>query len=348
MPMRTTLQGPVQPFNPKTTDAASAPATVAQAPRAAPAQRVDSGHFDGGVTAAGLNPLVPAGLQKATLERALTLAETLAQQGKVPLFVIDHRLTGLDDRPLIADGLQTLARRRGVSELFDVSAALSRGELKFLPGYTEQASDAWRHAHPKLMQKYPGAFGAEGTRIDIGFMEHPVRMANATAGLAELDAALKLRTGGRGRLVFAGSGTGTTADLLSVYTRSKAEGGAGLDAPDVRFGAPNPSPEADQRAQALAEAFEREHPGEVVPLDRDSRGKAGWVEVLESERGPNGEEQVVVAFADDRLHNRIAVQAAGRLGTNLIAIRAAAPGISVSESDANNPNQVSTFSLNPG
>lgn len=311
-------------------------------------RNTDSAKFTGGVTAAGLNPLVPAELQKATWSRTLTLAETMAKQGKVPLIVIDHRLAGLDDRPIIRQGFQRLVNQGNVTELKDLDAAMKNGTLKFLPGYTEQASDAWRDAHPELVAKYPGVFGSEGSRINIGFMGISVREANANAGLQELEAALKLRTGGKGRLVFAGSGTGTAEDFRSVYARSKESGGGGLANPDVRFGAPNPSGAANERAQEFASAYEKKNPGDgEVPLDHDSRGKAGWIETLEREPGPGGEEQVVVAFADDRLHNRIAAQAAGKLGQNLIAIKVSAPGISVSPTGNSSENQVSTFSPNP-
>jgi hypothetical protein len=332
--------------------AAHAPAPLApfaaQVNSVATGRDADGEAFTGAVTVAGLNPIVPAALQKETLERVLTLAERTAQQGKIPVVVIDHRLTGLDDRPIIKDGLQNLARVSGVTELFDVDAALKSGTLKSLPGYTEQASDAWRQAHPELMNKYPGVFGSPGTRINIDFMRHPVTLANATAGLSELEAALKVRTGGKGKLVFAGQGTGQRQDFVSVYTRAQEQGGAGLENPDVRFGGPPVSPEADARAEQFALEYEADHPQDgKVPLDFDSRAKAGWIETLEKEEGPNGEEVVVVAFADDRLHNRIAAQAASTLGENMLAIKAAAPGLSVSQSDAANPNQVSTFSPNP-
>jgi hypothetical protein len=319
-----------------------APATPA--PKKANTRNVDGGDFNGGVTAAGLNPLVPAALQKATWDRTLKLAETMAKQGKNPLIVIDHRLTGLDDRPIIRKGFEALVESNDITELKDIDAALKNGTLKFLPGYTEQASDAWREAHPDLVKKYPGAFGSPGGRVPINFMGYSVRDANATAGLAELDAALKLRTGGKGRLVFAGSGTGQLDDFKSVYARPKDQGGGGLTNPDVRFGAPAPSAEANTRASEFASAYEKEHPTDgEVPLDHDSRGKAGWIETLEKE-DPNN---VVVAFVDDRLHNRVAAQAAGKLGHNMIAIRAVAPGISVAASDTKNENQISTFSPNP-
>lgn len=309
-------------------------------------RNADSAQFNGGVTAAGLNPLVPAALQKATWDRALTLAETMAKQGKVPLIVIDHRLSGLDDRPIIKKGFEKLVAN--IPELKNVDAALANGTLKFLPGYTEQASDAWRQAHPELMKKYPGVFGSPGTRLNIGFMSYPVSDANANAGLLELETALKMRTGGKGRLVFAGAGTGTADMFKSVYERSRESGGGGLKNVDIRFGSPSPSAAADARAGEFATAYEKKNPGDgEVPLDHDSRGKAGWIEALENEPGPGGAEQVVVAFADDRLHNRIAAQAASKLGQNMIAIRVAAPGISVAPSDAGSENQISTFHPNP-
>lgn len=347
MPMPPKLSGASRPIAPKTTSPAPQNSAPPEKVTGNSTRNTDATEFNGGVTAAGLNPLVPAALQKATWERALTLAETMAKQGKAPIILIDHRLTGLDDRPIIKAGLQELAKNNGVSELKDVDAALKNGTLKFLPGYTEQASDAWRAAHPELVKKYPGVFGSEGSRININFMGYPITQSNATAGLAELDAAIKLRTGGKGRIVMAGQGSGTLEQVKSIYSRPKEQGGAGLSNADVRFGAQTPSAEADAKAAQFAAAFEEAHPGESVPLDHDSRAKAGWVETLEREKSPGGLEQVVVAFADDRLHNRIAGQAASKLGTNMIAIKVSAPGISVAGGDSGNANQISTFSPNP-
>jgi len=327
--------------------AAPTPAGLQRAPTA-PARPVDTQQFAPSVTAAGLNPAVSAERQKATFERVFKLGKLLVSQGKVPVIVIDHRLTAMDDRPIIKAGLQDLARRNNVTELLDVDAALANGTLKSLPGYTEQASDHWRAQHPELVAKYPQVFGGEGSRLNIGFMSHSPREANATAGLAELAQRWAVETGGKGQIVFAGSGTGTLADFVNVYSRPKAQGGAGLENPDVRFGAPSPSAAATARAQALVQTYNQQHQDEEpVRLDQDSAGKAGWIETIEGEQGPNGEEKVVAAFIDDRAHNRIGAEGAAKLGQNLIAIKADAPGLSFSQNDDANENQISTFSPNP-
>jgi hypothetical protein len=327
----------------------SSPVSVEQTGSAAgPSPVTDEAQFGEVAAAAALNPLVPAALQRATWDRVLSLAETVATQGKVPLIVVDHRLSGLDDRPILRRGLERLVQANNVTPLRDLDVAFESGALKFLPGYTEQASDAWRLAHADLVRAYPGVFGEPGTRIPLDFMSFSVREANATAGLADLEAALKRRTGGRGRLVFAGAGSGAAEDFASVYSRPVEQGGAGLFNPDVRHGSPSPSAAADERAQVFARAYESRHVNEgPVPLDHDSRGKAGWIETLEAEVGAGGAEQVVVAFADDRLHNRIAAQAAGKLGERMLAIKVAAPGMSVSALESDAEYQTSTFSPNP-
>src|SRR4051812_16403374 len=85
-----------------TTPKLNAPTSPAPAPAAATIDRTrDTGHFPGGVTPAGLTPAVSPALQKATFERVFSLGKMLAGQGKVPVIVIDHRLTGLDDRPIL-------------------------------------------------------------------------------------------------------------------------------------------------------------------------------------------------------------------------------------------------------
>src|SRR6185436_6174883 len=262
--------------------------------------------------------------------------------------VIDHRLTGMDDRPIIKAGMAELAQANNIPELKDVDAALKNGTIKFLPGYTEQASDHWRNEHKDLVAKYPNAFGAPGTRIPINFMGHSPREANAVDGLAELEARWKMETGGKGQIIFAGSGTGQKEDFVNVYSRPKTEGGGGLTNPDVRFGAPSPSPEADAKAQALADAYNARHPNEPpVRLDFDSRGKAGWIETIERETGPGGEEKVVAAFIDDRAHNRLGAEGAAKLGDRMLMVKSAAPGISFSQNDNDNPNLISTFKPNP-
>src|SRR3954447_8962840 len=64
--------------------------------RAANTRNLDSGEFRAGVTPAGLNPAIPPELQKATFERVFSLGRMLVEQGKVPVIVIDHRLTAMD------------------------------------------------------------------------------------------------------------------------------------------------------------------------------------------------------------------------------------------------------------
>lgn len=301
----------------------------------------------GGVTAAGLNPAVSPERQRQTFENVFKLGRELVAEGKVPVIVIDHRLTGMDDRPIIKAGLKELATANDISELKDVDAALKNGTLKFLPGYTEQASDHWRAEHQELVNKYPGAFGAPGTRIPINFMGHSPREANAVDGLAELQARWKLETGGKGQIIFAGSGTGSREDFVNVYSRPKSEGGAGLPDPDVRFGAPSPSAEATAKAEALVAAYNAKHGGEEpVRLDGDSRGKAGWIETIEREN-VDGQPKVVAAFIDDRAHNRFGAAGAGALGERMMMIKSAAPGISFAQTDNDNPNLISTFKPNP-
>lgn len=313
-----------------------------------PSQQLSGGTPNGGVTELGLNPAVAPDRQRQTFENLFRLGRELAAEGKVPVIVIDHRHTGLDDRPIVRAGLQDLARSANITELRDLDAALQNGTLKFLPGYTEQASDHWRAEHPELVAKYPGVFGAPGSRIPIGFMGKSPREANAVDGLAELEARWKMETGGKGQIIFAGSGSGSAEDFASVYRRPKSEGGAGLPNPDVRHGAPQPSAEANARAEQRVAAFNARHPNDPpVRLDHDSRGKAGWVETIERERGPNGEEVVVAAFIDDRAHNRIASAAASKLGDRMMQIKSASPGISFAQLDNDNANLISTFKPNP-
>ncbi len=309
----------------------------------APPRVKDSGAFAAGVTSAGLHPDLSAERQKATFERIFALGKQVAAKGETPVIVIDHRLTGLDDRPIIKKGLQQLGQDANIDELKDVEASLANGTLKFLPGYTEQASDHWRDLHPELVAKYPDALGPRGSRLNINFMGFSSREANATAGLAELEARWKLETGGKGKIIFAGAGTGTAEDFASVYRRPKEEGGAGLENPDVRHGAPAPSPEATARAQKLLVEYTQSHPGEdPVGLDRDSSGKAGWIETIESE-GTN----TVVAFIDDRAHNRLGAIGAAKLGKEMIAVKSLAPGLSYSQNDNGTELAISTFSPNP-
>jgi hypothetical protein len=288
-------------------------------------------------------------VQRATFERVFEQGRRIAADGKIPVIVVDHRLTGLDDRPIIKKGLEDFAQRNGVKELRDVNAALQDGTLKFLPGYTEQASDHWRAEHQELISKYPpGTFGAPGTRLDIRFMGYSAREANATAGLSELESEWKRATGGKGEIIFAGAGTGSAEDFASVYRRPVEQGGAGLQNPDVRHGSPQPSEAANTRASQLAAAYTAQHTSEpAVRLDQDSRGKAGWVETIERERGPAGEEKVVAAFIDDRAHNRIGVTGAATLGEQVIAIKSVAPGLSYSQNDNGNVNVISTFDPTP-
>jgi hypothetical protein len=316
--------------------------------------RVDSNEIPpaisapGGVTAAGLNPAVSPEQQRATFERIFRLGREQVSQGKIPVIFLDHRLTALDDRPITRKGFERLVRQHGVDELKNLDEAMANGTLKFLPGYTEQACDHWRQAHAELVAKYPKAFGAPGSRIEIGFMDFPVRESHAAQGLAALVARWKVETGGLGKVVFAGAGSGTQEDFEAVYSRPVAEGGGGIENPDVRFGRPAVSDEADQRAQAMVDAYNAAHPNEPkVELDRNSKGKAGWVETIERETGPNGAPQVVVAIIDDREHNRMAAQAASKLGDRMVAVKAVAPGLSHSQVGNDNPNAISTFTPNP-
>lgn len=302
---------------------------------------------NGGVTELGLNPAVSPDRQRQTFENVFKLGRELVAQGKVPVIVIDHRLTGMDDRPIIKAGLKELADANNIPELKDVDAALKNGTLKFLPGYTEQASDHWRAEHKDLVEKYPNAFGGPGSRIPIGFMGHNPREANAVDGLSDLQARWAMETGGKGQIIFAGSGVGSKEDFVNVYSRPKSEGGGGLANPDVRFGAPSPSPEANAKAGAAVAAYNAKHPGEApVRLDGDSSGKAGWIETIESE-SVDGAPKVVAAFIDDRAHNRIASQAASALGDRMMMIKSAAPGISFAQLDNDNANLISTFKPNP-
>ena len=358
MPKVTERPAPVLNRNPVDVGAAGNPLTTAQLNQ--PGKVVGANGVDsvkavggkqpasvGGVTAQGLNPAVSPELQKATWENVFKLGRQLSEQGKVPVIMLDHRLTALDDRPIIRKGMEALAKSNNITELKDLDAAMANGTLKFLPGYTEQASDAWRDAHPDLVAKYPNAFGSPGSRIPINFMGYSVRESNATEGLLDLQARWKLETGGKGEIIFAGSGAGTRDDFAAVYSRPVAQGGGGISNPDVRFGAPNPSAEADAKAQRLVADFNAKHPNdEPVELDHDSRGKAGWIETIEKE-SVNGQPKVVAAFVDDRAHNRIAVEAAASLGTRMLAIKSDAPGISFSQLDNGNENQISTFKPNP-
>jgi hypothetical protein len=299
----------------------------------------------GGVTAAGLNPAVSPEQQRATFERLFQLGRERALLGESPVLVLDHRLTAIDDRPITRKGFEQLVRAHGVDELKNLDEAMANGTLKFLPGYTEQASDHWRQEHAELVQKYPAAFGAPGSRLDIDFMSFSVRDSHAAEGLATLVARWNVETMGRGKVIFAGAGTGTKEDFEAVYSRPVAEGGGGIANPDVRFGAPSvKDDDANNRAQAKVDAYNATHRNEPpVQLDRDSRGKAGWIETIEREPAPNGLPQVVVGFIDDRAHNRMAAQAAGKLGDRMITVRAVAPGLSFSQAEKDNPNAISTF-----
>jgi hypothetical protein len=179
-------------------------------------------------------------------------------------------------------------------------------------------------------------------------MGQSVRNANATAGLAELTARWLSETSGLGKLIFAGAGTGSAADFREVYSRPVAQGGGGLNNPDVRFGSPSASREANSRAAAGAVAFNAAHPDEPpAVLDGDSQGKAGWIESIESEQRTDGLSQVVAGFFDDRAHNRLAAQAAGFLRDRMMVIKAVGPGISFSQLDNRAPWQVSSFVPNP-
>jgi hypothetical protein len=296
----------------------------------------------GGVTAAGLNPAVSPQIQRATFERIFQRGREIADAGQTPVVVVDHRLTALDDRPIIRAGFEALVRRNNITELRDLDAAMGTGVLKFLPGYTEEASDHWRQAHASLVAQYPAAFGAKGERIPIEFMNYPLRQANATANLAEFVNRWRAETGGRGEVIFAGAGSGALEELRQVYMKPVAEGGAGLNNPDVRFGAPELSSEGEARAVAAIARFNAAHPGATpVEHDRDSRGKAGWIEAIEREG------KVVAAFIDDRAHNRLAVQAVGSQGDRMVVVKAVAPGLSFSQVDNDNANQISTFGPNP-
>jgi hypothetical protein len=295
-----------------------------------------------------LNPEVSASTQRATWQRVFAAGRAIVADNKIPVLVVDHRLTGLDDRPILKKGLAALAQLAGITELRDVDAALKNGTLKSLPGYTAEASDHWRSQHPALVAAYPNDLGQRGTRLNLGFMSHSPREANATAGLKELVATWTLETSGKGRVAFVGAGTGSAEDVKSVYERPIAEGGAGLKNVDARLGAPSVSATARARAQKLVDAYHAAHPGSPrVLLDHDSDGKAGFIEQIEAERGPNNEETVVAAFIDDRAHNRFGALGAAKRGRELIAVRAAGPGISVSQVEKDNPNLISTFHPQP-
>lgn len=290
-----------------------------------------------------LNPAVDAATQRATWERTFALGRRLVSEGKVPVIFIDHRLTGLDDRPIIKAGLQELARASAIPELLDVDAALQNGTLKSLPGYTTEASDHWRDQHPQLVAAH-AALSVRGERLPINFMGASPIAADATAGLSELVARWTLETGGAGEIVFGGSGTGTLDDFKSVYTRAKSKGGGGLVNPDVRFGAPSVSAAARARADVLARNYNAAHPNDApVLLDHDSDGKAGFIELIERERGADNKPKIVAAFMDDRAHNRFAAKAASTLRDEMIDIKAVAPGLSFSQLDNANINQSSTF-----
>lgn len=299
----------------------------------------------GGVTAKGLNPAVSPEMQKATYERVFQLGRQLVKEGKLPVIVLDHRLTALDDRPIVRKGFENLVAQYNVTELKDLDAAMKNGTLKSLPGYTAEASNHWRQQHPELVAKYPQAFGGTN-RMNINFMGYSVREADATKGIDELAKRWKLETDGKGEIIFAGAGTGTREDFASVYQRPVNQGGAGMANPDVRFGAPGVSGAGDAKARAAINAFNAAHPGEGVVHDHDSQGKAGWIETIEKEN-VNGQQRVVAAFIDDRAHNRFAAQAVGVLGERMLAIKAAAPGLSFAQADNGNTNQISTFSPNP-
>ncbi|MBK7859146.1 MAG: hypothetical protein IPJ65_11105 [Archangiaceae bacterium] len=298
---------------------------------------------------------VPAAIQKETIARIFKLGALIAEQKKLPVVMIDHRQAGLDEYPVVRKAFEAFVKKHAIAELADLDDALRQGTLKYLPGYTVQASDHWRLTHQQLFTKYGAAFGALGTRIDMGFLSYPVVEANATAGLHEFESRYKYETQGRGELVFCGAGNGqlgatvkgTTEELKSVYTRPKELGGGGLVDPDVRYGAPEPSDEAWERALDLALEYEETHPQEGrLELDGEARSKAGWVEQLEREsRG--GMEKVVIAVVDDREQNRVAARGAAKLGPRMLAVKAVPEGLSYSQADNYSENQLATFHPNP-
>jgi hypothetical protein len=299
---------------------------------------------------------VPPALQKETIARIFRLAKAMSEQGKAPVVVIDHRQAGLDDYPIVRKAFEAFVKRHRIADLLDLEAALSNSTLKFLPGYTSQACDHWRLTHQKLTQKHPAAFGKPGTRIDMGFMSYAVVEANAAAGLLEFETQLKVQTNWTGQIVFCGAATGGTGasisgsveEFRSVYMRPREQGGGGLADPDVRFGAPEPSLAGWAAARKLAAAYAASHPQEPpLQLDDDTRAKAGWVETIEREQGADGREKVVIAFVDDRAHNRVGAQAASKLGARMLAVKAVPPGLSYSQADNYNENQISTFHPNP-
>jgi hypothetical protein len=292
-----------------------------------------------------LNPAVTPAAQRTTWDKVFQLGKQVQAEGKLPVIVLDHRLSALDDSPIIKKGFAELVS--DVPALRDVDAALKNGTLLSLPGYTAEASDHWRDQHPALMAAHPDLFGPRGTRMNINFMGYPLTDANAMPGLAALAEKFAHETGGK--LIFAGQGTGSQAQALSVYTRSVDDGGAGLVNPDVRFGQAGRGIDAasQRRAESMVAAYAKAHPNaEPVELDHDSVAKAEWIQQIERE-SVGGKQQVVVAFADDRAHNRFHAQAASSLGDRLIAIRTAAPGLSFSQADLDNPHITSTFDPNP-
>jgi hypothetical protein len=332
--------------------AVTAPAVAANPAVKQPISRKDSQTFH----RSRAKHHVPPALQKETIARIFRLGKTIHEQGKIPVVVIDHRQAGLDDYPIVRKAFEVLVNKHNIVELKDIEGALAKGALKFLPGYTSQASDHWRQSHQALTAKYAAAFGKPSTRIEMGFMSYPVTEANAAAGLLDFFNSWKLSTDGLGEMIFCGAGTGTTGatvsgtveEFRSVYIRPREQGGGGLIDPDVRFGAPDASQEAWERAQELAWEYDRAHPHEPsLHLDGDTRAKMGWIETIEREKGRDGREKVVIAFIDDRAHNRVGAQAASKLGPRMLAVKAVPPGLSYSQADNYNENQLSTFYPNP-
>jgi hypothetical protein len=294
-----------------------------------------------GTTAVELNPAVSAATQRATWKHVAERGRELTDAGKTAVIMIDHRLTGLDDRPIITKGLQALAQQEGITELLDVQAALQSGRLRSLPGYTAEASNHWRAQHPALVAKYPVLAGDD--RLPINFMGYGIGEAKAAAGLVELASMWSKHTDGTGVIVLVGQGTGSQADVEQVYRT----GGLGAHIDDGRveviFGGATVSTAADAAAERLAAAFNARHPNKPpIELDHDSTAKAGWMERLE--RTGN---RVVAAFVDDRAHNLTAAQAASKSGERMIMIKSAAPGLSFSQIDQHQPLMTSTFDPNP-
>jgi hypothetical protein len=99
----------------------------------------------------------------------------------------------------------------------------------------------------------------------------------------------------------------------------------------------------------MVAAFNAAHPHEPpITHEFSSRGKAGWVEGIERERGPAHEEKLVTAFIDDRANNRIAAMAAGKLGQRMIVVKSVLPGTTYSQQDEGSRHVISTFDPNPG